>query len=154
MYHAVIHEEAMRPRRERWLHARISEHLEGALKREARRRRLPVSMLVRDVLEGALDLVEELVGDGLEVARRARGVPAANGDAAPHAPDEGVGDGIYGWQELVLNRAAACARCAHDLVVGTAAYRALRERPGSPVLLCTDCVGRLRRPARAEKETS
>ena len=38
-----------RHRHERWLHARIPEELEDALKREALRRRWPVSTLVRDV---------------------------------------------------------------------------------------------------------
>jgi hypothetical protein len=61
-----------RNRQERWLHTRISENLEDALKREARRRRLPVSLLVRNVLEGALDLVEDIVENGLEVARRSQ----------------------------------------------------------------------------------
>src|SRR5262245_46919727 len=132
-----------RPRRERWLHTRISEGLEDALKREARRRRLPVSMLVRDVLEGALDLVEEIVGEGLEVARRSRRVLRRTA---------GTDDGIYGWQELILNRPGACARCADPLGVGTKAYRGLGEQPAPLVFLCTKCVGRLRSPAGAEKE--
>src|SRR5438046_1828824 len=65
----------MRPRHrhERWLHARIPEALEEALKREALRRRWPVSTLVRDVLEGALDMVEHIVEDSVEIARRSRG---------------------------------------------------------------------------------
>lgn len=125
-------------RRERWLHTRISEHLEEALKREARRRRSPVSMVVRNVLESALDLVEEIVEDGLEVARQAtRGLRQDNGDA--------LGD-IYGWQELILNRATACARCDLDLAAGANAYRGLREAPGAPVFLCASCVRRLRQP--------
>lgn len=148
-YHDVIHDSAVtRARQERWLHARISEDLEDALRREARRQRRPVSMLVRDVLEGALDLVEELVGEGLEVARRSQRIaPRAAGHHAA-----AVGDDIYGWQELILNRATGCARCQGGLEVGTSAYRGLRDRPGPPVFLCIDCVGRLRRPASAEEE--
>ena len=64
-----------RHRHERWLHARIPEELEDALKREALRRRWPVSTLVRDVLEGALDMVEHIVEDSVEIARRSRGEP-------------------------------------------------------------------------------
>ena len=70
-------------RQGRWLHTRISEDLEEALKREARRRRLPVSLLVRNVLEGALDLVEEIVEESLHVARRTQGLArrmAGDGD--------------------------------------------------------------------------
>jgi hypothetical protein len=129
-----------RHRQERWLHTRITETLEDALKREARRRRLPVSLLVRNVLEGALDLVEDIVETGLRVAhpleRRAR---------RGHARD-GLED-IYGWQELILNRATACARCDLELVAGTQAYRGLRDQGGPPVFLCVACVRRLHEPA-------
>jgi len=98
-----------RHRQERWLHTRISETLEDALKREARRRRQPVSLLVRNVLEGALDLVEDIVESSLGVTggfehhgrRRARPEPA-------RADGGGLRD-VYGWQEIILNRAAACA---------------------------------------------
>jgi hypothetical protein len=119
-----------RHRQERWLHARISGTLEDALKREARRRRLPVSLLVRNVLEGALELVEDIV-----VGRRR--------DAAPV-------DDVYGWQELILNRATACAACETALRAGDTAYRGLRDRTGPPVFQCVACVGRLRR----QEETS
>lgn len=121
--------------KERWLHTRISETLEGALKREARRRRQPVSLLVRNVLEGALDLVEDIVetslgGGGRSRARR-RG---------------GALDEVYGWQELILNRDAACAGCATALAAGVQAWRGLSDRPGPPAFLCHTCVGQLRRP--------
>jgi len=119
-----------RHRQERWLHTRISETLEDALKREARRRRLPVSLLVRHVLEGALDLVGEIVEGGLQAVR----------------PD------IYGWQELILNRAADCARCEVALRAGDGAYRGLRDRNGPPVFLCVACIGRLRQPTPNRRE--
>jgi hypothetical protein len=136
---------AHRHRRERWLHTRISEDLEEALKREARRRRSPVSLVVRNVLEGALDLVEEIVEDSLEVARRSSRL-ARNVSARAHEPAAGSPlDDVYGWQELILNRAAACARCHSELAVGAGAFRGLCEHPtGPPVFLCGTCVGRLR----------
>jgi len=131
-----------RHRQERWLHTRISETLEDALKREARRRRLPVSLFVRHVLEGALDLVEDLVETSMRGAR-----PAAARDALAD---------VYGWQEIVLHRDAACVRCGSGLAAGARAHRGLRERPGPPVFLCAGCLARLRRPAEPgdEKEAS
>lgn len=142
-----------RHRQERWLHTRISANLEEALKREARRRRTPVSLLVRNVLEGALDLVEEIVEDGLDLAdpgRLARRfVRAARGaDAAPEADDLSE---VYGWQEIVLNQAARCARCDAALGAGTGAHRGLSERPARPLFLCARCLRRLRRPAERER---
>ena len=128
-----------RHRHERWLHARIPEALEDALKREARRRRWPVSTLVRDVLEGALDMVEHIVDDGVEIARRA--------GAAPRARRETRLDGVYGWQELILARPAACVGCRTPLRAGDAAYRGLTDEPGPPLFSCRSCIKRKEQPS-------
>lgn len=146
------------------MHARISEDLEEALKREARRRRSPVSLVVRNVLEGALDLVEEIVEDSLQIARRsrhfARNVQRAGnrnhggtaaGDAVVEDSTAGLDD-IYGWQELILNRTVTCSRCATGLAAGANAYRGLRDHAGPAVFLCASCVRRLRQPARPTEE--
>jgi hypothetical protein len=137
-------------RHERWLHTRISEDMEDALKREARRRRSPVSLVVRNVLESALDMVEEIVEDSLHIARRsrrfARTVERAAGGARAALDD------IYGWQELILNRTAACAKCATALAAGANAYRGLRDEPGPAVFLCATCVRRLRQPGTRKEE--
>ena len=122
------------------MHARIPEELEDALKREALRRRWPVSTLVRDVLEGALDMVEHIVEDSVEIARRSRGERAA-------APCRPTRDDVYGWQELILNRDAACSHCGTRLVIGDGAYRGLTDEPGPPAFLCRTCIRRLREPA-------
>ena len=133
----------MRPtrcRHERWLHARIPEQLEEALKREARRRRWPVSTLVRDVLEGALDLVEHIVEDSAEIARRVR------------TEERRSLDGVYGWQELILNRGAACTGCDTALRTGDTAFRGLSDEPGMPAFLCHTCIRRLRDAAGKKSE--
>jgi hypothetical protein len=133
-----------RHRHERWLHARIPGDLEEALKREARRRRWPVSTLVREVLEGALDMVEHVVEDGAEIARRARG----------ERPRGRSLDDVYGWQELILNRGDECAQCEADLASGETAYRGLADAPGPPLFLCRRCVRRLREPADGKEHAS
>lgn len=170
-----------RHRQERWLHARISEDLEEALKREARRRRSPVSLVVRNVLEGALDLVEDIVEDSLQIARRSRRFAHNVQRAGSHeiTPNTAAGataagattagatvasatvagdtvaslDDIYGWQELILNRAAICSQCDAELAAGAKAHRGLRDHPGPPVFLCAICVRRLRQPATHKEET-
>jgi len=138
-------------RQERWLHARISADLEEALKREARKRRTPVSLLVRNVLESALDLVEEIVEDSLEIADVSRRIATRVSRAARGAGDAALDD-VYGWQEIVLHRAAHCGRCEAALPAGGPAHRGLRERPGRPVFLCPRCLRKLRRPADNDKE--
>jgi hypothetical protein len=141
-----------RHRQERWLHARISADLDEALKREARRLRTPVSLVVRNVLEGALDLVEEIVEDSLNIAGTSRRFAervgrAVRGDSEPLSE-------VYGWQELILNRPVSCAGCATVLAGGAGAYRGLRDQAGPPVFLCTSCVRRLRRPTPHKEEGS
>lgn len=155
MYHVVIHDEGVRHRhrQERWLHARISEGLEEALKREARRRRQPVSLLVRNVLEGALDLVEDIVESSLGVSsgfepRHRHG----SRRPAPSPEPDGLHE-VYGWQEIILNRSASCARCATGLGGGAPAFRGLRDDAGPAVFLCPACVRRLRQPASHEEES-
>lgn len=140
-----------RHRQERWLHTRISEHLEDALKREARRRRLPVSLFVRNVLEGALDLVEDIVESGLHVARRSQDFARNVSQPLPDEDGDPLAN-VYGWQELILNRNAACARCDTALSAGATAHRGLAERAGPPVFLCVACVRRLRQPAAGHEE--
>jgi hypothetical protein len=143
-----------RHRHERWLHARIPEELEDALKREALRRRWPVSTLVRDVLEGALDMVEHIVEDSVEIGRRARG-EAAQDHASRTPPRRRASlDAVYGWQELILNRGAECARCDTPLAVGDPAYRGLSDEPGPPAFLCRACIRRLREPANQKEQAS
>ena len=137
-----------RHRHERWLHARIPEALEEALKREALRRRWPVSTLVRDVLEGALDMVEHIVEDSVEIARRSRG------EAPPRRPPSPSLDAVYGWQEFILNRGAGCASCAAALGIGETAFRGLSDEPGPPAFLCGTCIRRLRKPAKPKEQTS
>ena len=134
-----------RTRHERWLHARIPEALEDALKREARRRRWPVSTLVRDVLEGALDMVEHIVEDSVEIARRSSGAPRSS---RRHL----ALDAVYGWQEIILNRPVDCAGCDTALGSGDAAYRGLSDEPGLPLFLCSACTRRLRQPAKSKPE--
>ena len=147
-----------RHRQERWLHARISEGLEEALKREARRRRQPVSLLVRNVLEGALDLVEDIVesslgvSSGFEHRRRYAARPNATRPTAAPAEPDGLDD-VYGWQEIILNRAASCARCETGLGGGAPAFRGLRDEAGPAVFLCPACIRRLHQPASHEEES-
>jgi hypothetical protein len=141
---------AREQRHERWLHTRISGDLEEALKREARRRRSPVSLVVRNVLESALDMVEDIVEDSLHIAQRtrrlAREVERRTGSKRAARED------IYGWQELILNRSATCAKCAATLAAGANAFRGLRDEPGLPVFLCGSCLRRLRQSNSRKEE--
>src|SRR5438128_10393304 len=128
--------------KDRVLHTRIPESLEDAIKTKARRLRIPVSNLVRNVLEQTFQLVEDVVGDGLAIASTARRGAERVREAATRV--RGQDAGIYGWQELILNRDERCRDCGAELDRGRPPYRAPSDHPrAAPWLLSPGAVGTL-----------
>lgn len=130
-------------KKERVIHTRIPASLEEQIKRLADSLRVPVSNLVRNMLEDAID-----------VTRRVRDrVPDYS--APDFAPVDDLAD-IYGWQGLTLNVVTACSRCRRRLMAGEDAYVGLSDRQRAPrVFICSACLprpGRDDRTKRKEKE--
>jgi hypothetical protein len=146
-------------RKERVLHTRISHRLADDIGRMADELRVPVSNLVRNVLEEVFSVVEtvtdnvgELIEDVMDEAgrarERARHVRRArerrfHDDAAeapaPQPPREDPPD-VLGGQPLILARAGACADCAKPLARGERAYVGVGASGPSPHTLCADCL--------------
>ena len=149
-------------RKDRLIQTRVPRDLESTLKREARRRRLTVSHLIRNVLEDAFQLVDdvvanvdEIVTDSVELARRvsrdARRVADAVRDAVvepetdsaqtdPAPDDPSPLANVYAWNRVVANRPATCARCATELTRGSDAFVGLSDETDGPRLwLCAAC---------------
>lgn len=131
-------------RKDRVVQARIDEELNETLQREARRNRLTVSQLIRNVLEDTFDLVDHVVADAVQlgqtVKRDARRIAkSAQGQSRrPVADDE-----VYAWQEVVLARDAVCGRCGRRLRAGDEALVGLTESPTAPrVWRCRACPRR------------
>jgi hypothetical protein len=104
-------------RKERVLHARIPAGLEDQNKRLAEGLRVPVSNLVRNMLEDAIDVTRRF------------------GAAAAPA--------IYGWQQLILNVVAPCSGCGTELEAGERAYVGLTMDPReTKQFICSACVPR------------
>jgi hypothetical protein len=139
-----------RARKERVLHTRISEPLAEDIRRLAEELRVPVSNIVRNVLEEAFNVVEtvtdnvgELIDDVVEEADRARGrirrrrpvrrrpAPSAERAAFPS---------VIGWQPMILNRRGSCADCEEALPRGERAYAGITDEGFSSILLCRDCM--------------
>ncbi|MBI4511370.1 MAG: hypothetical protein HY698_17185 [Deltaproteobacteria bacterium] len=116
-------------RKEKVIHTRIPAALEEQIKRLAEGLRVPVSNLVRNMLE-----------DAIEMTRRMRDrVPA------PHDPPTATMDlsGVFGWQEITLNIDAPCARCEKLLQGGDQAFLGLTDRSrDARVFICPECVPR------------
>jgi hypothetical protein len=159
-------EPSPRERKERVLHTRISQQLAEDIGRMADDLRVPVSNLVRNVLEEVFSVVEtvsdnvgELIEDVMDEAGRARDrarrrhfhrrhhAESARGfepgaHEEPRARETARVDppDVLGWQPLILARAAACADCAAPLVRGERAYVGVTASGPSALTLCADCL--------------
>ena len=148
-----------RERKEKVLHARISESLDQELRTKAASLGLSVSTLVRNILLNTFGLVEDVLSDSASIARSARGEPpdTAARRAAPAAGSregggvrtreraEPVAAGappapIVGWQESLLAVNAVCDRCNKILAKGSKGAIAVRELPGPRTVLCSKCL--------------
>ncbi|MDD9939023.1 MAG: hypothetical protein OXT09_35875 [Myxococcales bacterium] len=151
--------------------ARVPRELQSALKDEAKRRRLSVSHLIRNVLEDTVQLVDNVVtevdnlvsdsvGLAQQVTRDASNIAASaaalcdplakederpGGTASPEPePEPDALEHVYAWNPVVLNRAAACARCAAELAKGQRGNLGLTQDPSAaPTWLCDGCVDSL-----------
>lgn len=153
-------------RKERVLHTRVPAVLEDELKRLATTLRVPVSNVVRAVLEDAVTAADK-------VGRRAEGglrgwaerlaterdrlrerVGTSSGsepeqDPEPPEDDDAIVDplaGVLGFQPLVLATDAACGVCGRTLEAGDDAFLGIREGAGPKVVLGQECLpGRMNR---------
>jgi predicted DNA-binding protein len=133
-------------RKDRLIQTRVPEELESSLKREARRQGTSVSQLVRDILEDALELVDnvvsdvdQIVNDSVALAREvARGARRMAG--TPSDPLEGV----EAWHEVVLHRDLQCTRCGAPLGKGEHAHTGVGSGSGAPrAWLCGRCFAEI-----------
>ena len=124
-------------RKEKVIHTRIPAALEEQIKRLAEGLRVPVSNLVRNMLEDAIVMTKR-VRDQLP-----------GGTVPP--PDLSA---VYAWQDITLNVASPCARCARELHPGDRAYLGLSDAREARVFICPTCLpGRTDRTAQpASKE--
>jgi hypothetical protein len=127
------------PKRERVIHARVPESLDDEIKRKANDLGVTVSNLVRDVLENAIGLVEDIVSDSAMVARAARGEPLQGRSARRR---EGGGQ-VVGWQVAVLNVNAVCDTCNSVLPKGTQAGIGIVDEGPRP-FRCESCLATLK----------
>ena len=140
-------------RKERVLHTRISERLSDDIRSLAEDLRVPVSNLVRNVLEEAFNAMEEVSEDVGEIlddvmdqaektaerfkrrqgrsrqrhsAEPARPAHPIRPTAPAEAPSPGVDlSQVVAWQPVILNVSQRCASTGRDIGVGEDAYMGL-----------------------------
>jgi len=150
-------DEAARAKKERVLHTRVPAVLEEELKRLATNLKVPVSNLVRVILEDAIDAVDvgvqkaegELHGiaerlqrqrDSLRAGVQRSTQRAEQAAARTDCPVQSDAlEGVLGFQSLVLASEAACTVCGRSLPRGGRACRGVREGAGPKVLVAAGC---------------
>jgi hypothetical protein len=135
-------------RKARLIQTRVDEDLDDVLRDAAKKQRLTVSQLIRNVLEDTFKLVEDVVVDaqtlGATVKRDAQRVAAAaRGEVRDPL------EGVDAWQEVVLGREQTCARCRATLGRGATAMMGVTADPTAKrPWLCQACAKKLRASGR------
>ena len=130
-------------RRDRVLHTRVPAVLERELKRLAESLRVPVSNLVRAVLEDAVAVADH-ASENVETRLK------TFASSLEHERDKlrrrvmrDPLDGVYAFQHVKLAQPTSCAKCKVDLRRGEGANLGLQDdaRPGSArVFVCDACL--------------
>lgn len=165
--------EGRHSRKERVLHTRISEDLAEDIRRMAEDLRVPVSNIVRNVLEEAFAVVEQVtdnmgdliedVMDEAEAARdrirerqrhtrgRGRGRRASRRvdvrdpleDAEAAPAAPREPEPVLGWQPLILAQTQRCAACDSEVERGSQAFVGLTARGLGASYHCAACIAEL-----------
>jgi ATP-dependent Lon protease len=136
-------EDAAWKRKERVLHTRVPAVLERELKRLAENLRVPVSNLVRAVLEDAVSVADK-AGENVESRLKnfAQGLGSERERIKKRVQRDPLGD-VFAFQAVKLAMPAACAKCDKEMKRGESANLGLTDEPrkGSErVFVCDACL--------------
>ena len=161
MYHNVLRlSTAMvrNARKERVLHTRIPAALDHEIKRVADALRVPVSNLVRQILEDSVEFVgsaraavnqiqDEVGHDRAHLRERWARYRELFAQLGAVTRRHGS---VYGWQPLIMSVRGSCAVCAVALDAGATAYVGVSDEPAKRVFRCEHCVPRGVAPKKEE----
>src|SRR5258708_36661914 len=131
-------------KKERVLHPRVPAVLEGELKRFAENLRIPVSNLVRTILEDAVsvaDVATENVEHGLK--RAAEHLEHERERLKKRIEQHDPLAGVVAFQEVTLAMPVSCPLCLSELPAGAPAHLGISDaREGPRVFVCVPCLPR------------
>jgi len=142
MYHAVT--QMADEKKERVLHTRVPAVLEAELKRFAQNLRVPVSNLVRTILEDAI-VVADAAGDRVEerLRKAATQLQSERERLRLKIKPDPLSD-VYAFQEITIAQPASCAKCDVALHPGDHAHLGLIDPNVSGgiarVFVCDGCL--------------
>ena len=134
---------AKETRKERVLHTRVPAVLERELKRFAENLRIPVSNLVRTILEDAIEVADAATENVEEGLKRAAGHLERERERLKKRMEHDPLKGVVAFQEVTLATAGTCARCANELRAGSRAHLGIGDgRDGPRLFVCGECLPR------------
>jgi hypothetical protein len=146
-YHGVTHDaegtaEDRGEKKERVLHTRVPALLERELKRFADHLRVPVSNLVRAILQDALSVADAA---GTSIEERLKNAAKTLEQERERLKKKVQPDpllGVVAFQWVTLAQPAACAKCDRALPRGSGAHLGLTDGPrtGPNIMLCQVCL--------------
>jgi len=127
-------------RKGRVIQARVPPELDETLQEEARKKRVSVSQLIRDVLVDTFNLVDDVVVGTRELGERVARDAKRIAESARGRRGEGILDDVEAWQELRVNKAVVCARCSKDVERGARAFGSVGGSSATRAWLCAECA--------------
>jgi hypothetical protein len=128
-------------KKERVLHTRVPAVLERELKRFADNLRIPVSNLVRTILEDALSVADAATENVEERLKKAAHTLEKEREKLKKRMEHDPLEGIVAFQQVTLAVPTTCAKCEKELPRGSRANLGIGESPGKPRrFVCEDCL--------------
>ncbi|MFO0677138.1 MAG: hypothetical protein U0169_11420 [Polyangiaceae bacterium] len=131
-------------RKERVIHTRVPAVLERELKRFAENMRVPVSNLIRTILEDAVS-VADVASSSVEVklGKAAEQIHRERERIKEKVRIDPLRD-VLAFQEVTLAQPCSCAKCGKDLSPGDRAHLGLVDGPPrlGRIFACDDCIPR------------
>jgi hypothetical protein len=126
-------------KKERVLHTRVPAVLERELKRFAENLRVPVSNLVRTILEDALSVADAATESVEGRLRKAAEHLEKEREKLKKRMEHDPLAGIVAFQEVTLAVPAACAKCAETIPRGAKAHLGIGDGSDERVFVCESC---------------
>jgi len=139
----VAGEQEERAKKERVLHTRVPAVLERELKRFADNLRVPVSNLVRTILEDALNVADAATENVEErLKKAAHQLEVERERLKKRVLHDPLAD-VFAFQTVTLAQPASCVKCQRDMKPGESAHLGLTDgpvKPGRRIFACDDCL--------------
>jgi hypothetical protein len=131
-------------KKERVLHTRVPAVLERELKRFADNLRVPVSNLVRTILEDALSVADAATENVEErLKRAAHQLEVEREKLKKKVLPDPLSD-VFAFQDVTLAQPAQCVKCGRELRAGEKAHLGLTDGPARPgarrIFACDACI--------------